>query len=83
MTEVKFFDVGNVADLFDFVDNCIGPVHLKAGDNNAIELRKNEDIKKLLSDVCCGNVIKKMCLVINDKRDMPKVINYLISQKRK
>jgi len=82
MTEVKLFRIGNIAGLFEVIDNCIGSVYLKAGKNTKLELRKNDEVKKLLFDACSGNGIEKMSVVVKDRRDMPEIINFLISYKQ-
>jgi len=79
MTALTFRDTCDVDRLFRLIDNCIGPVYLKTGSDKKIDLRRNEEVKSLLSEACSNNVIEKMSVEINDQRDMPKIIDYLLS----
>ena len=60
MTALIFRDTYDVDRLFRLIDNCIGPVYLKTWSDKKIDLRRNEEIKSLLSEACCNNVIEKM-----------------------
>ena len=81
MTTVTFINVRNTRSLFDLIDNCKKPVYLKSERKIEIDLRGNEEIKKLLTMACSNNCVEKMSVVISSQSDMPDVINYLMSNK--
>ena len=81
MTTVTFINVRNIKSLFNLIDNCKKPVYLKSERDIEVDLRGNEEIKKMLTMACSNNGVEKMSVVISGKSDMPKVINYLLSSK--
>ena len=81
MTTVTFINVRNIRSLFDLIDNCKKPVYLKSEREIEVDLRGNEEIKKLLTLACSNNCVEKMSVVISGQSDMPRVINYLMSSR--
>ena len=82
MTTMIFRNIYDVEGLFRLIDSCNGPVYLKSGHDDQVDLRGNAAIKGLLVDICNKNGLDKISVVINDKKDMPRIFNYLLSCKR-
>ena len=82
MTSIIFHNTHKVDDLFRLIDNCMGSVYFK-DDINKTDLRCNEDIRLLLMEADNNNIIENENIIISDRRDMPKVIDYLLSCNRK
>ena len=78
---VTFYTVRDTDRFFDMIDNCVGRVLLRSSDEQVVDLRKNVHIKELVSMLSSGSQgIKKLVLTIEDCRDMPRVLNYMIGR---
>ena len=81
MTNLTFRNISDVETLFKLIDCCIGPVYLQSESYEKTDLRGNTAVKNLLSEACNKNGIENLNVVIHDKRDMPRVLDYLLSCK--
>ena len=81
MTNLTFKNISDVETLFKLIGSCIGPVYLQSESCEKTDLRGNTAIKIMLSEACNKNGIENLSVVIHDKRDMPRVLNYLLSCK--
>jgi len=75
---VTFYQIRDTDKFFNMIDNCIGRVLLRSSDKQMVDLRKNAHIKELLSMLVGSQGISKLVLTIEDCRDMPRVLNYMI-----
>ena len=82
MMNLTFRNICNVENLFNLIDNCLGPVYLQGGTERRIDLRQNKEIKKMLAEACERNEIEKLEVIISCSRDMPQILNYLLAHKR-
>ncbi|MCL2821066.1 MAG: hypothetical protein FWD38_09645 [Oscillospiraceae bacterium] len=79
MTKVTFRNIVNIEQLFKMIDSCKGPVCLVSSSSESHDLRENEAVKELITVACSKGGINKMNVMVNDNRDMHRVIKYLIS----
>ena len=79
MTKVIFRNIIDIERLFKMIDSCKGPICLDSSSNETPDLRENKAVKELITVACSKSGIKKMNVLVNDNRDMHRVIKYLIS----
>jgi hypothetical protein len=82
MTALTFRNICDPNSLLKLINNCNGPVYLQSAGDERIDLRENSAIMSLLAEVCGKSGIEKMSVIIYDKQDMPRIIDYLLSCNR-
>ena len=78
MTELILRNIKNIDHFYKMIDDCMGPVFIQTECASKTDIRRNMDIKRLLSEACRKGEVEKMSVVVSDNRDMPRIINYLI-----
>ena len=83
MINLTFRNVCNVHQLFELIDNCKGPVYLQSDSDDKIDLRNNSEVKDSLSNACNKNDIDLLRVLVSNQKDMPQIIQYLITYKHR
>jgi len=75
---VTFYKIHDIERFFCVIDSCVGSVFLKSSDGELVDIRRNVLVKDLLRVSSGKRHIEELVLTIEDNRDMPRIMGYLI-----
>lgn len=77
---MKLFHISDVDGFFKTVDSCVGRVELVTEEGDRLNLKSKLSQYLSLAEIFTNKEIPEMEIVLSEKEDMEKMLNFMIGQ---